>query len=50
MSSMLHEVSATDPQVFLLVALFLALVSLAVGYLPAARATRVDPIQVLREE
>ena len=50
LASMVHQVSVTDPAVFLLMAGFLCLVSWAVAYLPARRATRVDPIRVLREE
>ncbi len=50
LASMVHEVSVTDPSVFLLIAGFLCLVCWAVAYLPARRATRVDPIRVLREE
>jgi putative ABC transport system permease protein len=48
-SSLLYQVSATDPQVFLLSSFVLAVVALVAIYVPAFRAARVDPGVVLKE-
>ena len=50
MTGLLYNVSATDPWTFVAVALMMALVALLASYLPARRASRVDPIQALRAE
>jgi putative ABC transport system permease protein len=50
MRSLLFEVQPADPLVFAGVTGLLLLVAMAACYIPAARATRVDPAVVLREE
>jgi putative ABC transport system permease protein len=50
MTGLLHQVSAVDPLTYLLVPLQLATVALVACYIPARRATKVDPIIALRVE
>jgi putative ABC transport system permease protein len=50
MTKMLFSVRPTDPATFVSVAAVLAGVALLASYLPARRATRVDPIVALRSE
>ena len=50
MKSLLFDVSAADPATFALSALLLVSVALIASYIPARRATRVDPLLALRHE
>jgi putative ABC transport system permease protein len=50
LSSYLYEVSVIDPATFILVSLLIAAVSLLACYVPAKRATKIDPMEALRYE
>jgi ABC-type antimicrobial peptide transport system permease subunit len=50
LTSMLYNVHSSDPWTLIVVAILLTLVSLAACFIPARRATDVDPIVTLRYE
>jgi putative ABC transport system permease protein len=50
MSSMLFDVSALDPLTYIVVAIGLVAAAVLASYIPALRATSVDPIRALRAE
>ena len=50
MKSMLYDISPRDPLTFGLVPLVLVAAALAASFLPARRATRVAPVEALRND
>ena len=49
MATFLYDVSATDGATFATYSAALILVGLLASYLPARRATRIDPVKMLRQ-
>jgi len=49
MKTLLFQVSATDPSTFAGIAALFIVVALGAGYVPARRATRIDPMTALRQ-
>jgi ABC-type antimicrobial peptide transport system permease subunit len=50
LSGLLFGISATDPATFAGMLLVLGIVATLAGYLPARRASRIDPLVALRTE
>ncbi|MDX1646512.1 MAG: ADOP family duplicated permease [Longimicrobiales bacterium] len=50
LESFLYDLPTLDPVTYLLVTVVVALVGLAAGYVPARRASRVDPMTVLKSQ
>jgi ABC-type antimicrobial peptide transport system permease subunit len=50
MTTLLYRISTTDPATFAAGAVLFAAVAMLASYLPARRATRVDPVVALRGE
>jgi predicted permease len=50
LTSMLFQVQPNDPPVYLAVAVLLGVVTLVASYVPARRASRIDPLTALRQE
>jgi putative ABC transport system permease protein len=47
---MLFRVQPNDPVVYLAVAVLLGIVALVASYVPARRASKIDPLTAIRQE
>jgi putative ABC transport system permease protein len=50
LTSMLFQVQPNDPWVYLAIAILLGVVALVASYVPARRASKIDPLTALRQE
>src|SRR5271165_2577745 len=50
MSSLLYQVNASDPRTYLACAVLFTVVALLASYIPARRATNLDPVEALRAD
>ncbi len=50
LASLLFGVTASDPLTYAVVAVLLVGIAALASYIPARRATRIDPIEALRAE
>jgi ABC-type antimicrobial peptide transport system permease subunit len=50
LSSFLFGIGSTDPVTYVVAALFMTVVATAATYLPARRATAINPVLALRQE
>jgi ABC-type antimicrobial peptide transport system permease subunit len=50
MGTLLYDVTATDPVTYVALAGLLGLIAMIASFIPALRATKVDPVVALRDE
>ena len=50
MESLLFGIAPTDPLTFTTVSIFLLFVTMCAAYIPSRRASRVNPIDALRQQ